>query len=368
MYALGSTLFVVQFDAAKLAVTSGPVPLIENLRSRGASGSAHIDFANNGSMVYLFGGTGGLLQGTRLVWVDRSGKEKPLALPPGVYFEPRISPDGRQIAVVNAESPGNSTSSSLWVYDVSGTSALRRLTFDNVDFPAWTRDSQRIIFRSNTAGGALFWQRADGNSPAEPLEKMKGLGTPGSASPDGKNLVFQKVDGNNSGIWVIPLSDDRNSKLLFAGTPFVGQGVFSPDGRWIVYTAAEAGGLQIYVQPFPPVGVKYQITTTGGLSPLWSPDGKQIFYVGPPTVQGGPRSITSVDVRTQPTFAFGNPTKLPVVPVLRPNGIREYDITPDGKQFLIVTFGAGSEPSEKPAQPQFRITLNWFEELKQRVH
>ena len=128
----------------------------------------------------------------------------------------------------------------------------------------------------------------------------------------------------------------------------------------------EAGSPQIYVQPFPPVsGVKYQITTTGGTSPIWSPDGKQIFYVGP---AAAPRSIISVDVRTQPTFAFANPTQLPVVPVLRPGGIREYDITPDGKQFLVVTFGAGSEPSEKPAQPQFRITLNWFEELKQRVH
>jgi len=123
------------------------------------------------------------------------------------------------------------------------------------------------------------------------------------------------------------------------------------------------------VQPFPSVtGVKYQITTTGGASPLWSPDGKQIFYLGPAVP---PWSLISVDVRTEPTFAFANPTKLPVAPTLPvaltvvAGSVRPYDITRDGKQFLIVT--SGRDPSEKPAQPQFRITLNWFEELKQRV-
>lgn len=124
------------------------------------------------------------------------------------------------------------------------------------------------------------------------------------------------------------------------------------------------------MQPFPPIGdVKYQITTTGGSSPLWSPDGNQIFYLGPGGV--GARPLISVDVRTQPAFAFANPTKLPVPnPVLRPGtnlygNVQPYDITPDGNQFLIIT--SDSDNSEKPAQPQLRITLNWLEELKQRL-
>jgi hypothetical protein len=175
----------------------------------------------------------------------------------------------------------------VWIYDLSGASAIRRLTFDRADYPVWTRDGQRVIFQSYTAGN--------------------------------------------------------------------------------VYTSNESGRSEIYVQPFPPVsGVKYQITTMGGFAPLWSPDGKRIFYLGPSC--GGPSpSLISVDVRTQPTFAFANPAKLPVVILsLRPGGnIRSYDITPDGKQFLILT--SSSESSEKPAQLQLRITLNWTEELKQRV-
>src|SRR5262249_31377408 len=144
------------------------------------------------------------------------------------------------------------------------------------------------------------------------------------------------------------------------------QASFSPDGRWIVYTSGESGRNEIYVQPFPPVsGVKHQITTMGGRSPLWSPDGKQIFYIGPPLQP--PSSLISLDVRTEPTFTFANPTRLPVAPTEAiTSGLRPYDITPDGKQFLILT--SGTEPSQKPAQPQFRITLNWFEDLKQHLH
>jgi serine/threonine-protein kinase len=356
MYALATTIFVVPFDAAKLAVTGSPVPIIENVaRAVVNESGAQIAVANNGSMIYLVSGPGGLQQGTRLAWVDRAGKEKQLALPPGFYREPRVSPDGRQIAVLNADRRDNI---SLWVYDVSGTSAVRRLTFESVDFPVWTPDSQRIIFRSNTAGGGIFWQRADGNSPAEELEKSQ-PGGPNTVSPDGKNLVFQ-TRGPDSHLWIMPLIGDHAPKPLIAAASVQAQAFLSPDGRWIVYTSGESGP-QIYVQPFPPVsGVKYQITTTGGFSPVWSPDGKQIFYISPD------RQLISVDVRTQPTFVFANPTKLPVAATVRPGeNVRPYDIAPDGKQFLIVT--SGSEPSEKPAQPQFRITLNWFEELKQRV-
>ena len=110
-------------------------------------------------------------------------------------------------------------------------------------------------------------------------------------------------------------------------------------------------------------GVKYQLTTTGANSPLWSPDGKQISYFQ----AGSPPSLVAVDVRTQPTFAFANTTKIPIPNVVaRPGGnVRPYDVTPDGKQFLIVT--SGTQPSDASQQQELRVTLNWFEELKQRV-
>jgi Tol biopolymer transport system component len=246
-----------------------------------------------------------------------------------------------------------------------GTSTIRRLTFDSADFPVWTPDSQRIIFRSSKTG-SLFWQRADGNSPAEEIEKTQ-PGAPNTVSPDGKNLIFDTMGAAVRHLWTVPLTGDHSPKLLIGAAAQESQASFSPDGHWIVYTSLETGRAEIFVQPFPPVsGVKYQITTTGGFSPLWSPDGRQIFYVNPTLTSAGP-SLVSVDVRIQPTFAFANPTELPSVPTGRRGiNVRPYDITPDGKQFLIVT--SLSDSSEKPPQPQFRITLNWFEELKQRLH
>jgi serine/threonine-protein kinase len=360
MYALRTRVFVVPFNAARLAVTGEPVSIIEDVGRINPVGAAQISFANNGSMVYVVGRPGGPQQTTGLAWVDRSGKETPLPLPPGRYSEPRISPDGRQIAVLKADDQDNS---SLWVYDVSATIAIRPLTFDNTDYPVWTRDSQRIIFRSNTAGGALFWQQADGKSPAEELEKSQ-PGRPNSVSPDGKNLVFTAGPESDHDLWVLSLIGDHTPKLLISGASNQEQASFSPDGRWIVYSSPGAG---IYVQLFPLVsGVKYQITIDG-FSPLWSPDGKQIFYLAG-QIANTSRQFTSVDVRTEPTFAFANPTKLLVrnpAERLATTNVRPYDITPDGKQFLIVT--SGVEPPEKASQVQFRITLNWFEELKQRV-
>jgi serine/threonine-protein kinase len=363
MYVLAGTIFVVPFDEGKLTASSGPVPVVENVeRSENVSGVAQVAFANNGAMVYVVAAPGAQQQERKLIWVDRSGKAKELPLPAGVYLEPRISPDGKQIAVLKTDDRGNS---SLWMYEVSGATAMRRLTFDNVDDPVWTADSQRIIYKSVNAGGTLFWQRADGNSPAEQLDKSQ-IGEPNTVSPDGKNSIYHH-DGGGGALWLMPLAGDRTPKALIEEKgPY--QSSLSPDGKWIAYASGGGGGgsNQIYVQPFPPLnGVKYQITTKGGAEPLWSPDGKQLFY----SAGSAPRTLISVDIRTVPTFAFANPTMLPIHPVSRATGnLRAYDIAPDGRQFLIATSVTGTpETPAPPLQAQFRITLNWFEELKQRA-
>jgi serine/threonine-protein kinase len=367
MYNLGGSVFVVPFDAGRLTIAGGPVPVIENVeRSTATSGAAQMAFADNGSMVYVVAFRRAQQKEMKLAWVGRSGKANELPLPAGTYLEPRISPDGKQIAILKVDDQGNS---SLWVYEVSGATAMRRLTFDSVDYPVWTPDSQRIVYKSLTAGGTLFWQRADGNSPAEQLEKTQ-IGEPNTVSPDGKNLIYHH-DGGGGALWLMPLIGDRTPKALIEekGSPY--QSSLSPDGKWIAYASGgggpgRSGGNQVYVQPFPPLnGVKYQITTKGGAEPLWSPDGKQLFYA----VGNAPRSLISVDIRTVPTFAFANPTELPIRPVSRVTGnLRAYDIAPDGKQFLIASYGsATSETPAPPPQAQLRITLNWFEELKQRA-
>jgi serine/threonine-protein kinase len=364
IYAIGTTLFAIRFDASKLNVVGGPVPVFEGVaRAVNASAAAQISVAGNGSMIYLSGDATSLQQG-KLALVDQSGKSKELPLPSATYAEPRISPDGRQITFVIFDRTANG---SIWIYDLSGAVAMRKLTFDSVDYPIWTPDSRRIIFRSLTAGNTILWQQADGNSAAEILDKSQ-AGSPSSVSPDGQTLVFTLgAAAGGPDLWMMPLVGAHTSKPLVAVPDTQDQPAFSPDGRWIAYRSNEAGRQsQIYVQPFPPIaGVKYQLTTTGGNAPLWSPDGRQIFYLQ--NGNGASPVFFSVDVQTHPAFTFGNVKQLPITNILTRRGgtLRPYDVTPDGKQFLIVT--SGDQPADQVKQPQIRITLNWFEELKQRV-
>ena len=136
----------------------------------------------------------------------------------------------------------------------------------------------------------------------------------------------------------------------------------SPDGRWLAYMSAQPGiRPEVYVQPIPPTGEKHQITTNGGINPLWSPDGKELFFLTP-----GPfGQLMAVDIETQHGFRFGKTTALPIEGLVN-TGPRHYDITPDGKRFVVLVQKAQTTSDKAPGE-QINVTLNWFEELKQRV-
>ena len=155
---------------------------------------------------------------------------------------------------------------------------------------------------------------------------------------------------------MISLGADQKPKQLLAG----GNNNLSLDGRWLAYNSPESGRVEVYVQPFPLTGAKYQISTGRGSNSVWSPDGKQLFYLRPGTNQ-----ILAVDIQTQPSFLIGKTTPLPIQGLVQ-TGARDYDITPDGKYFVAL-FPQSQTGSEKPPPEQIYITLNWFEELKARV-
>ena len=140
---------------------------------------------------------------------------------------------------------------------------------------------------------------------------------------------------------------------------------FSPDGRWVAYsaTAPELRAGNLFVEPFPTTGATYPISKGTGFHPMWSPDGKELVYFA----GGGGNQFVGVSVTTRPTFTFGNPVPVPSGFLGRPqNAERNYDITRDGKRFLGVVV-AGSTAAAATAAPQIRVVLNWFEELKARV-
>jgi serine/threonine-protein kinase len=366
IYALGPTLLSIRFDVSKLAVSGGPVPVLENISPPPVNdaGNANFSVANNGTLVYALP-IQTILGQTRLTLVDRRGSRRVLPLPAGQYADPRISPDGKQLAV--ALQTGNDAS--IWLYDISGATSMRRLTFEgNSSIPLWTRDGRRLIFRSNRGeGDALFWQNADGNGVAEPLTTMeKNIAVaPNSVSPDGKTLAFFK-DVNGGDVWLVSLTGDKAAKsLISAPVTHEDHSNFSPDGKWIAYRSTNGTLMDVFVQPFPPTGTKYQVTTSGtAQAPLWSPDGKQIFYVEFSDVAG---QVMSVDVHVEKGLSFGPPTKIVdgISPGLNFWYVRPYDVSPDGKAFLVMT--SASNQTDRVPPPEFRIVVNWLEELKQRV-
>jgi eukaryotic-like serine/threonine-protein kinase len=363
VYALGSTLFAVRFDLNKLEPIGGPVSILEGVRRAGPGGGggadANFSFSDNGSLVYVPGGEG---TGDQLVptLVDRSGSRKPLNIEARAYSTPRISPDGKRLALFTRDGK----EFVVWTYDLAGTGPLQRFTFEGSNLlPEWSRDSQRIFFTSDREGDqGLFWQRADGGGLAERLVKAEPntLLQPVGESPGGNVLIVDIRSNRPLGIGMLSLAAEKAEKKV---TPIIpapaGNSNLSHNGRWIAYDTSESGSRSdVFVEPFPVTGAKYQITTNGGTNPLWSPGDNQFFYIAPG------RRLMSVEIQTQPSFVPGKHTALPIEGFAA--GARPYDITPDGR-FFVVLFPKSQENPEKPAPNRINVTLNWFEDLRQRV-
>ncbi len=352
VYAQGGSLMAVPFDAQRLAVTGAAVPVVENVSHAPTAGAAQYSISTIGSLVYVPGGV--QANQRKLVWVSRNGAEQHAAAPERAYMFPRISPDGRRVAAGIAEQE-----TQLWLYDPS-REALTRFTFDgNVNLNAsWTPDGKRIAFQSSKEGPPnIYWQQADGSGGLERLTTSEYAHVPMSWSPDGQLLAFIEVNPSTQrDIWILRMSDRKAQPFL--KTRF-DESVprFSPDGRWLAYVSNESGRYEIYVQPYPGPGGKWQISTEGGAEPAWNANGRELFYRS-----GG--KMMAVDIATQPAFAAGKPRVLfegryELSPATSPN----YDVSPDGQRFLML------RPSEQEASAptQINVVLNWFEELKRRV-
>src|SRR5262249_2447420 len=323
-------------------------------------------FSASGSLVYV---PARAPQGAQLslAFVDVSGKIQPLGLPPRPYSSPRISPDGKALAVVTDDGKDAFVS----IYDLKGGTSLRRLTFGGRnDLPIWSPDSQYITFQSDRDGNRGIFRQAAAGGAAERLttaDRDALQHQPEAWSPDGRVLIFTVINIlQHDSIWKLPRPEPKPEVLFDVPNANQVRAAFSPDGRWLAYTSTEVGGRgQIFVQPFPPTGAQYQISTEGGRAPLWSPDAKRLVYNELDT-----NRLLAVDVRTQPTFSFGKPTPLPIEGTVQPgpSGPRNYDMTPDGKQFIVVMPASTSQTSANRQSPsQINFVVNWLEELKQRV-
>jgi serine/threonine-protein kinase len=353
VYGQAGNLVALPFNSQRLEVTGAAVPVIEGVMQSTATGSAQYSVSSTGTLVYIPSGV--QVSQLNLVWVNRKGTAESLAAPPHGYVNPRFSPDGRRVAVGITESD-----SQIWIYDIA-RKTLTRWTFEgnNNLVPFWTPDGMRITFTSNKEGQRnLFWQLADGSGGLERLTTSEYQNLPGSWSGDGQVLVFAQLTPDSGyDIWVLRASDRKVQPFL--RTQFnEGSPQFSPNGRWLAYFSDESGRREIYVQPYPGPGGKWQISTEGGTEPLWNRNGRELFY------RNG-NKMMAVEVTTQPSFSAGTPKVLfegqyQLLPLVStPN----YDVAPDGQRFLMLK----PTEQEQAATTQINVLLNWFEELKQKV-
>jgi serine/threonine-protein kinase len=356
VYAVSGGLRAVGFNLDSLETRGTPTPVATGVVNPSPI-AADFDVSGDGTLFYITGGAQGVVQRS-LVWVDRQGREEAIETPLRAYTFPRLSPDGRQVALDIRDQE-----SDIWILDL-GRNVLRRLTFDpGVDgIPAWTPDGSRVLFNSQVGGGAreLFWQSADGRGKAERLIQSAFTESVTSVTKDGRQAVLYETAASRD-IKLLSLDDGHEIRPLIATPSDERNGDLSPDNRWLAYDSNESGQFEVYVRPFPDVNSgRWQVSSGGGSRPLWSRDGRELFYLGPNS------ALMSVPVNAGPAWSAGTAIRLfqgPYFAGAPDQTARTYDVTPDGKRFLMIRSAAAGEQ----ASESLVVVQNWSEELKRRV-
>jgi Tol biopolymer transport system component len=294
------------------------------------------------------------------------------------YSSPRISPDGRHVAVTIVE---HSRSYDVWIYDIE-EGRFRRLTFaGNNEIPVWAPDGARLAFLSFRDGLAnLYWKGADGSGAAElllgstaPSERAAGAGLfryPSSWSPDGESLAYYEASPDSQ--WDVSLvsidGDGGSTPLLSTAASELGLR-FSPDGEWIAYASDESSRYEVYVEPYPRTGGKWQISEAGGFSPVWAPGTDELYF------DNGRGQIMAAHIQTSPAFSTGSPRLVldlseiwspdeitAVTPGISTRPVPEFDLSPDGERFLVI------DEIEQEATPwELVFVLDWLQKLDDQI-
>jgi Tol biopolymer transport system component len=342
------TLMAQPFDAATLQTNGDAVPLAEQVRYIPVDIRALFSSSQNGVLAYDSGGAvsnaGSYAQ---LTWVDRSGRTSTTLGPPAVIRAAAISPDGNSVAINRVDAQ----STDIWLYDVArGTNS--RFTFGGrySSFPAWSPDSSHVAFHSATGGtNSIYQKAANGAGKEEVLEENVYPIVPLDWSRDGRYLIEGRTADSKTGsaIWVLPLFGDKKAYPYLQTNANETSAKLSPSGQWLAYQSDENTRNEIYVQTFPQPGGKWQVSTNGGSFPVWSRDGKELFYVG------ADGKMMAVEVKPGPKFDAGIPKPLFDT---RRTGIG-YDVGKDGR-FLIPV------PVEQSGTSPITMVINWTAGLK----
>ncbi len=360
LYVLDDDLMAVPFDARRRRVEGMPVAMIEGLATANGTlvPTGQYSLSRDGSLLIALG-TGNAAR--ELVWVDRDGTEQALPAPSRGYTYPRISPDGRRIALNVRDAKGGEIE--LW--DVArGDSTPITGGVGLSLYPVWTPDGANLVYGAGVPLEHKLYRKAvQSGDSGRPLDTVLGaeLRALYFLSPTGDELVFARQGRDGAELMIASLVEQSEPRLLLRRAR---NADLSPDGRRIAYQSDESGQFEIYVRSFPDVeGYFAKVSSRGGIQPVWSPRGDELFFIEP----GPPSRLMSAAVASASGDALARPRALLDWPYYTGELGRTYDVSrPDGTRFLAVKAAAPSgEPA--PGPPRLEIALGWLDELEARV-
>jgi serine/threonine-protein kinase len=354
VYSASGTLRAIGFDLSRRAVVGISRPVLDQVSTL-MTAALGVVLASDGTLAYVSGASNAARE---LVWVDRDGKEEGLGAATAGYVMPRLSPDGRKVVLDERVVSGNG----LWMWDIE-RKMMMPFTFGVDAYPLWTPDGERVVYTSfdpKTGVGNLTWQSASGAGGPERLIEGSRSRYATSFAPDGSRLVFREEADAGLDIGVLSLGATRGAELTIQTEHSELNPEISPDGRWLAYESNQSGSAEIYVRPFPDVDAGlWQVSAGGGVQPAWARNGRELFYR---TVDG---ALMAVPVELKPRFVAGAPAKIFEGRYFSGGPYRAYDVSPDGKRFLVITRGAAT--GNTASAPGIVVVQNWTEELKRLV-
>jgi len=331
-------LLAAPFDIKTATVTGTPVRVIENVMV-GNTGTPLVALSDSGTLV----SAGSDAVASTIVSVTRQGAQEQVNDARRLYFGPRYPPDGRRIVV--------QAGSDLWIYDAV-RATFTRLTSDSTtgnSFPIWTSDGTRVIFRTGTG---LFSIDASGGGQAEPIPGTSISDFPTGVSPSGDGLLIaRQTSDTGQDVYLLSLRGQPDPKPVVATPALEGGGQYSPDGRWLVYVSDGSGQMQVYIRPSHGPERRWQVSTAGGTSPVWSRNGREVFYrngnkmMAVAVTAGAELTLSAPQMLFDQPYAYGQTITIP-----------NYDVSPDGQRFLMIRID--------PTAGRLNVILNWLDELK----
>jgi Tol biopolymer transport system component len=330
VFGRSNQLFALSFDLGSRRAQGEAVPVLDNVHS-----FPNFQIARNGTLVYLPNSS---MKDNALVLVDRQGGATSLLEKHGDYRSPRVAPDGRRVAV--------EVDRDIWIFEIGSERGLR-LTFEGENrSPVWSRDGRRIMYASSRGGvWTIYEQDTRDGSEAERLHASEYRVIPEDLHPSGDSLLISQIAaGANTDLFTFGLGESHFAP--FVASPFIESTPrFSPDGRWVAYFSDESGRPEIVLQSYPGPGQHVTVSRGGGTNPVWSKDGRELFY-------RWQSRLYSVEIRTDGELRVGAPRVL-----FEGRFLTSYDLAPDGQRFVMVRNEQGPTPR------QLHVAVNWSADL-----